>query len=123
MKPFVVGIAGGTGSGKSTIAAKIREGIPDGACATLDHDSYYKEHPDLRLEERELLNYDHPDALDNDLLVAHLDALRGGKAVNVPIYDFVTHARKTETRLVEPRPIVVVEGILTFVDERLRERL
>ncbi len=123
MKPFMVGIAGGTGSGKSTIAQKIREGIPDGACATLDHDSYYREHPELTGEERALVNYDHPDALDNDLLLRHLDALRSGCAVDVPIYDFVTHSRKRETRRVEPRPVVVVEGILTFVDPRVRERL
>ncbi|MEL6547617.1 MAG: uridine kinase [Myxococcota bacterium] len=123
MKPFIVGIAGGTGSGKSTIAEKIREGIPDGACATLDHDSYYCEHPDLNPDERALVNYDHPDALDNALLIEHLDALRNGQGVDVPIYDFVTHSRSQNTRRVEPRPIVVVEGILTFVDAGLRDRM
>lgn len=123
MKPFLIGIAGGTGSGKSTIAAKITEGLPDGNSEIVDHDSYYRPHSDLRLEERELLNYDHPDALDNDLLVAHLDALRAGRGIDVPIYDFVTHGRKGETRRVEPTPVIIVEGILVFVDERIRERL
>lgn len=123
MKPFIVGIAGGSGSGKSTIAEKIIEGIPSGGCTIVDYDSYYREHPELSLEERELLNYDHPDSLDHELLVTHLDALRRRETVEMPRYDFREHRRLPETRRVEPSPVIIVEGILTFVDERVRERL
>ena len=117
-----MGIAGGTGSGKSTVASKVATGLPDGTAALIDHDSYYKHHPDMPLEERELLNYDHPDALDNALLIEHLDALRRGELADVPIYDFVTHSRKRESRRVYPAPVVIVEGILVFVDPELRKR-
>ena len=123
MKPLLIGIAGGTGSGKSTVAHKIAEGLPKESVSTLDHDSYYRSHADLTLEERAHLNYDHPDSLDNDLLVSHLEALREGRGVDVPIYDFKTHARSPETRRVEPTRIVIVEGILVFVDERIRRLL
>ena len=121
--PIFVGIAGGTGSGKSTVAANIAGGLPQESVALLDHDSYYKHHPEMPFEERELLNYDHPDALDNDLLIQHLDALREGRGIEAPLYDFCTHARRTETRRVAPCPVVIVEGILVFVDSRLRDRL
>ncbi len=123
MKPLLIGIAGGTGSGKSTVASKIAEGLPRGSVATLDHDSYYRDRSDLSFEARAHLNYDHPDALDNDLLVAHLEALRAGQAVEVPIYDFKQHARQRETRRVEPTRILIVEGILVFVEERVRSLL
>ncbi len=123
MKPLLIGIAGGTGSGKSTIARKIAEGLPAGSVETLDHDSYYKAHPDLSLEDRARLNYDHPDSLDNDLLVQHLQALREGRAADVPIYDFKTHSRAHETRHIDPTRILIVEGILVFVEERVRKLL
>lgn len=123
IKPLVMGIAGGTGSGKSTVAQKVADGLPPGSSVIIDHDAYYKHHPDLPLEERELLNYDHPDALDNDLLIAHLDEVRAGRAVDIPIYDFSTHLRTPETRRVEPAPVVIVEGILVFVDAEIRKRL
>jgi uridine kinase len=122
-RPIFIGVAGGTGSGKSTVAKNVAHGLPAGAAVTLDHDSYYKDHSELPLAEREGLNYDHPDSLDNDLLVAHLDALAAGRGIDVPNYDFVRHARTAETRRVEPAPIVVVEGILVFVEERVRSRL
>lgn len=121
--PVLIGVAGGTGSGKSTIARKMLEGLPHGSAVIIDHDSYYRDHADLPLEERQLLNYDHPDALDNELLVEHLERLRNGESIDVPIYDFVSHTRSAETRRVEPTPVVIVEGILVFVDERIRSRL
>jgi uridine kinase len=117
---FVLGIAGGTGSGKSTVAEKICAGLPVGSCVVIDHDAYYRDQADLDLEERKLVNYDHPDALDNALLQRHLQALRGGRAADVPIYDFVQHRRAQRTRHVEPVSVIVVEGILTFVDAALR---
>ena len=123
MKPFLIGIAGGTGSGKSTVARKIAEGLPPGTVDTVDHDSYYRDRSDLSLEERAHLNYDHPDSLDNDLLAEHLEALRNGKGVAVPIYDFKTHSRQRATRTVAPSRILIVEGILVFVEERVRRLL
>ena len=121
--PLFVGIAGGSGSGKSTIARKIAAGLPPHTVCVLDHDAYYRDHSDLPAERRSELNYDHPDSLDNELLVEQIDALRAGGPVNVPIYDFVTHSRSLATRHVIPTPIIIVEGILTFVDEPLRQRL
>ncbi len=123
MKPLLIGVAGGTGSGKSTVAHKIAAGLPAGTVETIDHDSYYRDRSDLSLDERAHLNYDHPDSLDNDLLVAHLEALRGGRVVEVPRYDFKTHSRERTTRRVEPTRILIVEGILVFVDERVRRQL
>jgi uridine kinase len=123
VEPIIIGIAGGTGSGKSTVAANIAKGLPEGSCATIDHDAYYRDHPEMDFEERQLLNYDHPDSLENGLLIEHLDALRGGAAVEIPIYDFVTHTRRPERRLVRPSPIIIVEGILIFADEEVRRRL
>ncbi len=123
MKPLLIGIAGGTGSGKSTIARKIAEGLPQSSVATVDHDSYYRDRSDLSMEERGHLNYDHPDSLDNDLLVEHLGKLREGVTVDVPIYDFKTHARLPNTRRIEPPRILIVEGILVFVEERVRRLL
>jgi uridine kinase len=123
LKPLLIGIAGGTGSGKSTVARKIAEGLPDDSVSVIDHDSYYRDHSDLDTDAREHLNYDHPDALDNDLLVQHLEELRAGRAVDVPIYDFKSHARQTTRRHVDPTRIVVVEGILVFVEERVRRLL
>jgi uridine kinase len=123
MRPLFIGIAGGTGSGKSTIARNIAQALPAEAVATVDHDSYYRDRGDLPYEERCALNFDHPDALETELLVAHLRRLREGRAVDVPIYDFKTHARLPETRHVEPTPVLIVEGILVFVDAALRAEL
>lgn len=121
--PLFIGIAGGTGSGKSTISQNIVAGLPASSVSIIDHDAYYRDRSDLSFEQRTELNYDHPDALENELLVAHLDALKGGKAVEVPQYDFAKHARRVETRKVEPTPVIVVEGILVFADEQVRARL
>jgi uridine kinase len=117
-----VAVVGGTGSGKSTVVKRIEERMPQGSVVTLAHDAYYKPRPDLPLAERERLNFDHPDALDNARLIEDLDRLAQGKEVFVPIYDFATHLRRSETRLVRPAPIVVVEGILLLVAAGLRQR-
>jgi uridine kinase len=116
-------VAGGTGSGKSTVARKIAEGLPVGSVGVIDHDSYYRDLRHLSVEERAKVNFDHPDSLDNDLLVEHLEALHAGQAVDVPAYDFKTHTRADERRRVEPSRIVIVEGILVFVEERVRKLL
>jgi uridine kinase len=123
MQPLVIGIAGGTGSGKSTVARALADGLPGASLAVIDHDAYYRDRSDLSFDERARLNYDHPAALDNDLLVEHLAALREGRAVDLPIYDFVAHARRAERRRVEPARVIIVEGILVFVEERVRRLL
>ena len=123
MKPYFIGIAGGTGSGKSTVARKIAEGLPSGSVSVVDHDSYYRDRSDLTPEAREHLNYDHPDSLDNDLLVDNLQTLRAGQAVDVPVYDFKSHSRLAQRRHLEPTRIIIVEGILVFVEERVRRLL
>jgi uridine kinase len=123
VKPLVIGVAGGTGSGKTTVARALVEGLPPGEVAHIDHDSYYRDRADLSFDERSRLNFDHPDSLDNELLVAHLEALRAGRPVEVPIYDFVTHSRRLETRHVEPARLIIVEGILVFVEDRVRNLL
>ena len=122
-RPWIVGIAGGTGSGKTTVAHKLAAAMPAGRCGTIEHDAYYRDQSHLSRAERETINYDHPAALDSALLAEHLCALRGGRAVDVPIYDFATHTRRTETRRVEPAPVVIVEGILVFAEAALREQM
>src|ERR1700753_488696 len=122
-RPLVVGIAGGTGSGKSTVAHQLGAAIPSWRCVTLDHDAYYRVQRDLSFEQRSNVNYDHPSSLETSLLVTHLRALREGQAVDVPIYDFAHHDRRDETRRVAPAPVIVVEGILVFVEPELREQM
>jgi uridine kinase len=121
-RPFFVGIAGGTGSGKTTVATKLKRALSDEAAVILDHDAYYKDRSGMPRRERDLVNFDHPDALDNALLVRHLDDLSAGRPVETPLYDFVTHSRRPDTRRVLPVPIVIVEGILIFVDAEMRSR-
>jgi uridine kinase len=121
MRPFLIGIAGGTGSGKTTVARKIAEMLPPGEAAVVEHDWYYRDNAHLSFEERARLNYDEPAALENDLLVAHLRALRDGQPVECPQYDFSRHVRLPESRRVEPRRIVVVEGILLFAVPEVRD--
>ena len=123
MTSLVVGIAGGTGSGKTTVAKTIAAALPMQSVAMIEYDAYYHDRPDLTPEARAQLNFDHPDALETDLFVEHLTALKEGHAVDVPIYDFKHHRRRTESRHVEPAPVVIVEGILVFLDPRVRERL
>jgi uridine kinase len=120
MPPLTIGIAGGTGSGKSTIAHNIAAALPAGGVVTLDHDAYYRDRPDLSFEERCQINYDHPDSLETDLMVAHVNALRAGRSVDVPVYDFSLHARVPETETVVPARAIIVEGILIYTDAALR---
>lgn len=122
-RPLVIGIAGGTGSGKTTVARRMAAALPTERCALIEHDFYYRDRGGLTLEEREALNYDHPDSLESDLLAEHLRLLRAGEAVQVPVYDFVTHTRRPETRRVEPAPVIIVEGILVFVEESVRAQM
>jgi uridine kinase len=119
-KTLVIGVAGGTGSGKTTVVRRIVENIGDSQVIVLEHDRYYRDRNDLRLEERAALNYDHPDSLETDLLVQHVEALRDGGAVAVPMYDFARHARKPSTEPVAPRRAIIVEGILIYTDAALR---
>jgi uridine kinase len=120
---LVVGIAGGTGSGKTTVAKTIAQAMPTESVSMLEFDAYYRDRPDLEPEARALLNFDHPDALEIELLVEHLRGLRGGETVDVPRYDFKTHRREVEPKRLASAPIVIVEGILVFVDARVRELL
>lgn len=121
MEPLIIGIAGGTGSGKTTLTRELIAGF-DGQVAVVLHDNYYKRHDDLTYEERCQLNYDAPEAFDNDLLVKHLDQLAAGGTIECPVYDFADHNRSEETVIIEPRPIVVVEGILIFADQEICNR-
>lgn len=122
-RPTVIGIAGGTGSGKTTVARKIANALPDAAALVIEHDAYYRDLADMAADERARVNFDHPDSLDNDLLIEHLDLLRAGLPADVPQYDFTTHSRGPEPRRVRPAPVIILEGILVFVDPRLRERM
>lgn len=121
MKPLIIGIAGGTGSGKSTVARRIAEAMP-ASVAFLDMDAYYRNFEQLTLDERRKVNWDHPDAFDLDLLVTHLDQLGARVPIEKPIYDFVRHLRSEESKPVAPADVIVIDGILLFVDERVRSR-
>jgi uridine kinase len=120
---MIIGICGGTGSGKTTVANRILATVSADEVIFLQQDSYYRNLNDMPLDYRQEVNFDHPDALDNDLLVKHIRRLKTGAAVELPIYDFRTHMRLTETRHVEPKPIIIVEGILIFSDARLLEEM
>lgn len=115
---IVIGIAGGTGSGKTTLINEIKKEFHD-EIAILSHDFYYKEHSNLPFEEREKLNYDHPNSFETDLMVEHIKQLKAGKAIERPVYDFVIHNRKAETVRVEPSKVIIVEGILIFENKEL----
>lgn len=120
-QPFVVGIAGGSGSGKTALTRSLAERFADDA-AVLFHDNYYKRQDALSFEERVTVNYDAPEAFDNELLVEHLDELLAGRSVDAPTYDFASHNRSDRTIRVESRPIIFVEGVLVLADEALRKR-
>lgn len=121
MPPVLIGVAGGSGSGKTTVSQTILDQVGRDRIAYIQHDAYYRDRGHLPLAERGHVNYDHPDSLETDLLVEHLKELRARQAIAAPLYDFARHVRKTETRHVEPQPIILVEGILIFVDRALRE--
>jgi len=121
VKPLIIGIAGGTGSGKSTVARRVAEQLSHASIAFIDMDAYYRNYAHLPIEERRQINWDHPDAFDIELLVDHLQRLAAGTAIEKPIYDFVTHTRSGDSRHVAAADVIVVDGILLFVDERLRD--
>lgn len=122
-RPLVVGIAGGTGSGKTTVAQRLARAMPPGRCVMIEHDAYYRDQSHLSTDERAAINYDHPSSLESPLLAAHLRELRAGRAVEVPIYDFATHTRRAESRQVAPARVILVEGILVFAEPALREQM
>lgn len=119
--PVVIGVAGGSGSGKTTVVRRIVDSLGPEQVVVLEHDRYYRERNDLRLEERAALNYDHPDSLETSLLVQHLEALKAGQPIEVPLYDFTSHARRGDTQRMQPRRAIIVEGILIFADRALRD--
>ena len=123
MSTFVVGVAGGSGSGKTTVARKLVEEFKDQPVRLIPQDAYYKDLGELPLEERVQVNYDHPLAFDNELLARHLDQLIAGQSIQQPIYNYHTHSRSEDTITVEPAAIVLVEGIMVLEDQKLRERM
>ena len=119
MKTIIIGIAGGTGSGKTTLTEKLRDHFGANEVSVINHDSYYKRHDELPYEERCKLNYDHPDAFDNALLIYHLQELKAGRAIDCPVYDYSNHNRSDKVQHIEPAPVLIVEGILPFVEPEL----
>ena len=120
-RSIVFGVAGGTGSGKTTVARQVAQAVEHTQVAYLPHDAYYCDHPQLSFAERARINYDHPDSLQTDLLVEHIRQLLAGESAAMPVYDFNRHRRTTETIRVDPRPIILVEGILVFSHQALRD--
>jgi len=119
--PLVIGIAGGSGSGKTTVAQVILQRVGPERISFLQHDAYYKDLSGLPPVQRAEVNFDHPNSLESELLIRHIKQLRSGRAVDVPIYDFSTHSRTERTYIVQPRPVILVEGILIFAEKNLRE--
>lgn len=119
MNTIIIGIAGGTGSGKTTLTERLRDHFGQNEVSVINHDSYYKRHDDLPYAERCKLNYDHPDSFDTELMVQHLQALRRGEAVEVPVYNYAIHNRSDQTITVRPAPVIIVEGILIFASPEL----
>jgi uridine kinase len=120
---MIIGICGGTGSGKTTVANRILETVSADEVVFIQQDLYYRNLKDMPLDYRNAANFDHPDAVDNELLINHLKKLRAGEPVELPIYDFRTHTRLPDTTRINPRPIVIVEGILIFAEPRLLEQM
>lgn len=120
---MIIGICGGTGSGKTTVANRILESVSKDEVVFLQQDSYYRDLDQMPLDFRKKINFDHPDALDNDLLVEHVRALKRGEPVELPIYDFKSDSRRAETLHTEPQPIIIVEGILIFAEQRLIDEM
>lgn len=121
MKPLIIGIAGGTGSGKSTVARKVAEALPDASVAFLEMDAYYRDFRHLTLPQLHHVNWDHPDAFDVELMTSHLAALSRGERVEMPVYEFASHSRSSRTRPIEPADVVVIDGILLLSDQSVRD--
>ena len=121
MKPIIIGVAGGSGSGKTTVVHEITKALGPAAVAVIQHDSYYHDRASVPPDERAGLNYDHPDALESSLLVRHLRALKDGMSIQLPVYDFATHTRTGDTVTVDARDVVIVEGILILAEPELRD--
>jgi uridine kinase len=120
MPPLVIGVAGGSGSGKTTVVRRIVDALGTEQVTVLEHDRYYRDRLDLRLEERAALNYDHPDSLETDLMVRHLHQLRAGRPIDAPVYDFARYVRHGDTETIAARRAIIVEGILIYTDAALR---
>lgn len=119
-RPAIIGIAGGSGSGKTTIAESVIRAVGVDTVSLIQHDAYYRDLPHLALEDRAKVNYDHPDSLETELLIHHIEELRAGREIRRPVYDFSSHLRTTNTVLVRPEPVVVIEGILVLSERDLR---
>ena len=122
MNNLIIGIAGGSGSGKTTLALRLKERFGEDEVRLISHDSYYKRHDELPFEERCKLNYDHPDAFDNALLIYHLQELKAGRAIDCPVYDYSNHNRSDKVQHIEPAPVLIVEGILRRLVRDVKER-
>ena len=120
-KPYIIGVAGGTGSGKSTIARNVLEAVGLEHVVHIQQDSYYYDLHDMPLSMRVKVNYDHPDSVDTDLLMLHIQQLSDGQTIEKPIYDFATHSRLPEREIVTPKPVIMIEGILVLADQRVRD--
>ena len=120
-KPLIIGIAGGSGSGKTTVARNVADNLGSLSVAFIDMDAYYRNFTELSLDARRRLNWDHPDAFDYDLLTAHLERLANRESIEKPVYDFVSHLRSSEVATVDPSDVIVIDGILLFVDDRVRD--
>ncbi len=119
MNTILIGIAGGTGSGKTTLADRLVENFGSHEVSILRHDNYYKQHDEMSYEERTTLNYDHPDAFDTELLCGHIRALKSGQEIAMPVYDYAVHNRSERTVAVAPAPVIVLEGVLIFAEQEL----
>lgn len=122
-RPIIIGLSGGSGSGKSTILQRLLGALGPDKVSVLEHDAYYLDHAHLSFEERAEVNFDHPDSLETNLLVRHLDQLLGGNSIQKPVYDFTRHCRTSETIVVEPTPVIIVEGILVLAESELVNRM
>jgi len=119
--PVTIGVAGGSGSGKTTVSTALLERVGTEHIAYLEHDAYYKDLRDLPFSQIQLINFDHPDSLETELLIRHVKQLKQGQAVNIPVYDFTTYRRTDQVKVVDPQPIILVEGILIFAEPELRK--